>query len=88
MLKIGLKRRSCMDTSREFYMFVSPWIIGFLLFTLIPMLYSVYASFSDWNGMSSPVLIGIEEIINIFDELEKQQSKVKFLGIGGEANGD
>ena len=32
--------------------------------------------------------ISFEEIINIFDELEKQQSKVKFLGIGGEANGD
>ena len=32
--------------------------------------------------------ISFEEIINIFDELKKQRSTVKFLGIGGEANGD
>ena len=32
--------------------------------------------------------ISFEEIKSIFDELENQQSTVKFIGIGGEANGD
>lgn len=66
MQRIRLRRRSCMDTSREFYMFVSPWVIGFLLFTMIPMLYSVYASFSEWNGVASPVMIGLDNYVKIF----------------------
>ena len=43
---------------------------------------------SDYIGGLGGKNISFEEIINIFDELEKQQSIVKFLGIGGEANGD
>lgn len=66
MLKIARKQRSCMDTSREFYMFVSPWIMGFLLFTMIPMLYSIYASFTTWDGMSSPVWTGIANYAKMF----------------------
>lgn len=31
------------------YLFISPWIIGFLIFTAFSMLYSLYISFSDYN---------------------------------------
>ena len=31
------------------YLFISPWIIGFLVFTLGAMLYSLFISFSNYN---------------------------------------
>lgn len=58
--------RGSLDTSRSFYMFISPWLLGFLLFTLLPMLYSFYASLTKWNAMSTPVFVGLENFINIF----------------------
>lgn len=30
------------------YLFVAPWVIGFLAFTLGPLLFSIYISFFDW----------------------------------------
>src|SRR5579871_5836708 len=35
------------------YLFVSPWIIGFILFTAGPMLFSLGLSFTDYNILSS-----------------------------------
>lgn len=32
------------------WVFVSPWLIGFLGFTLFPLLVSLYLSFTEWNG--------------------------------------
>ena len=30
------------------YLFVAPWVIGFVAFTLGPLLFSLYISFFDW----------------------------------------
>jgi multiple sugar transport system permease protein len=49
-----------------FYIMVSPWIIGFLVFTLGPMLYSMYLSFTDWDLFSSPKFIGLKNYIDLF----------------------
>jgi multiple sugar transport system permease protein len=38
--------------------FASPWIIGFLAFTLYPVLASVYYSFCDYDVLSKPVWVG------------------------------
>lgn len=42
-----------------FYLTISPWLIGFLLFTLGPMLLSLYASFTRWDLLTSPVFVGL-----------------------------
>ena len=36
------------------YAFISPWIIGFLAFTLLPFLASLYLSFTDWRCTARP----------------------------------
>ncbi|MFR1309732.1 MAG: hypothetical protein ACLSCO_13210 [Gallintestinimicrobium sp.] len=41
---------------RAFWGFISPWLIGFILLTFGPMLYSFYASFTNWNGIKAPNL--------------------------------
>ena len=38
--------------------FVSPWIIGFLWFTVYPVLASMYYSFCDYDVLSRPIWVG------------------------------
>lgn len=52
-----------MNTSRRreaisFYLSISPWLIGFVLFTAGPMFISLYVSFTDWDLIRDPVWIG------------------------------
>lgn len=51
-----------------FYGFISLWMIGFFVFILGPMLYSLYASFTDWNGITAPEFSGITNYLRIFLE--------------------
>lgn len=44
----------------------SPFIIGFLLFMIVPMLLSLYYSFCDYNILSPPVWSGLSNYIKIF----------------------
>ena len=43
---------------RQGLFFISPWIIGLLVFTLYPILSSVFYSFCDYDILSKPVFIG------------------------------
>jgi multiple sugar transport system permease protein len=38
----------------------SPWIIGFLLFTLGPIILSLVVSFTEWNLLNAPKFIGLD----------------------------
>lgn len=40
------------------YFFVLPWVVGFLAFTLGPLLFSLYTSFFDWPLLGEPRYIG------------------------------
>lgn len=50
------------------YLCVAPWAIGFLAFTLIPMLTSFYYSFSFYLVMKSPVWVGLKNYRYAFSE--------------------
>jgi multiple sugar transport system permease protein len=41
------------------YLFISPWIIGFLAFTLLPFIASLFLSFTDWNIVGSWHWVGL-----------------------------
>ena len=45
---------------RQGWLFVSPWVIGFLLLTAGPMAYSLYLSFTASTLLSPPQWIGLE----------------------------
>ncbi len=42
------------------YLFISPWIIGFLLFTLGPLIFSLVISFFNWPIVGDAEFIGIK----------------------------
>ena len=45
-------RRWSRYSSRTFYLFVSPWLLGFLTLTVIPLIYALGVSFTTFNGIS------------------------------------
>jgi multiple sugar transport system permease protein len=49
-----------------FYIFISPWIIGFLLLTLGPVVVSAYLSFTAYNLSSPPEWIGLQNYRFLF----------------------
>lgn len=62
----------------EGLLFASPWIIGFLLFTLGPMLAAAAISLSDWNLLTRPRFVGLANFRQLFtsDSLFWQSLKV------------
>lgn len=48
------------------YVFILPWLFGFLLLTLWPMLQSFYLSFTDYNLFDSPHWVGLDNYIDMF----------------------
>lgn len=67
-------------TRREaltFYLLISPWLIGFLVFVLGPMLASLYFSFTEWNLLKPPAWIGVRNYVRMAnDPLIAQAFKV------------
>ena len=53
---------------REFYLFISPWIIGFILFGGGPIVASFLLSFTDWTLLASPNWIGLENYRQLIND--------------------
>lgn len=51
-----------------FFLFISPWLIGFVVFTIVPMLASLFISFTDWNILTPPVWSGTKNFQTIFSD--------------------
>lgn len=52
----------------EGYLGISPWVIGFLLFTLGPILASFYFSMTQWNIVETPKWVGPANYIKLFTD--------------------
>jgi multiple sugar transport system permease protein len=50
------------------YLFAAPWIIGFLVFTLGPMLFSLYTSFTRYNMIAAPRWVGLRNYENLLTD--------------------
>lgn len=51
------------------YLFITPWIIGFLVFTAGAMIYSLYISFSNYNlATNSARPVGFDNYAELFDD--------------------
>src|SRR5690349_16277900 len=58
-MKRGKLGKMARREEREFYLFISLWIVGFILFDAGPIIASLVISFTDWPLTSSPHWIGI-----------------------------
>ena len=48
------------------YVYIMPWLIGFLVFQLYPLAASFCYSFTDFNITGSPVFVGLKNYIEMF----------------------
>jgi len=48
------------EETRWAFIFLLPWIIGFVIFTAGPMLASLYLSFTDYNVIRAPEVVGLD----------------------------
>ncbi|GAB4111964.1 MAG: sugar ABC transporter permease [Roseiflexaceae bacterium] len=51
-----------------FWFFIMPWVIGFLVFTLYPIVASFYYSLTRYNISSDPVFIGFKNYADLFGD--------------------
>ena len=48
-------------------LFVSPWILGLLIFTIGPILVSLYWGFTEFDILGTPQWIGIDNYVSAFN---------------------
>ena len=71
----GLPRPKEKRDNLAAYVFLSPWLIGLTVFTLGPMLWSLWFSFTDYNLLQSPIqsppdFIGLENYTKMIQDPE------------------
>lgn len=63
--KAGMSKRE-----RRFFwiglLFLSPWLIGFLAFSVYPICAAVYYSFTDYSIFTAPKWVGVKNYLDIF----------------------
>ncbi|ODR36775.1 carbohydrate ABC transporter permease [Eisenbergiella tayi] len=64
MKKLSMKKREMVYG----LLFISPWLIGFLIFTLYPIISSLYYSLCDYKVISAPQFIGMENYAALFGD--------------------
>ncbi|MGD8736883.1 MAG: sugar ABC transporter permease, partial [Anaerolineae bacterium] len=64
-----------------FYLLISPWLLGLLLFVLGPMVASLVISFTQWDLLSAAKFVGLDNYEKLFsrDPLFWQSLKVTVL---------
>ena len=66
-----IKRPASRQERRFFWLgllFVSPWLVGFLLFQLYPILSALYYSFTDFNIFQPPQFVGLKNYVTLFND--------------------
>lgn len=59
-----LERRDAIDG----YLFIAPWLVGFVLFTAGPMIASLVLAFVDWDLLGSPSWAGMRNITRLVND--------------------
>ena len=59
------------------YVFISPWLIGFIAFMLVPLIVSLYYSFTEYDMLSQAKWVGIKNYINILSDDDTFWSSLK-----------
>jgi lactose/L-arabinose transport system permease protein len=50
------------------YIYIAPYFLFFFIFSLYPIIYSFYISFTDWNGSKAKNFIGVQNYITLFND--------------------
>jgi multiple sugar transport system permease protein len=62
------RRRAARRNLGSALLFLSPWLLGFAIFTAWPLIYSAYLSFTDYDVINDPNIVGFENYAQLFDD--------------------
>jgi multiple sugar transport system permease protein len=54
--------------TRAAWLFISPWIIGFLVFTAYPVLYTGYLALTDYDVINDPSFVGLDNFRRLLED--------------------
>ncbi|WP_195963696.1 carbohydrate ABC transporter permease [Clostridium cuniculi] len=63
---ISTKKKRKKNLDNKGYLFILPFLIVFLVFSIYPILRTLYLSFTDFNGFTDPQFIGIDNYKRLF----------------------
>lgn len=50
------------------YLYIMPWLLGFLVFQLYPLCASLYYAFTDYSVTNTPTFVGLKNFITMFTD--------------------
>ncbi|MEU6471009.1 sugar ABC transporter permease [Streptomyces massasporeus] len=62
------KRRPRREREGAAWVFLSPWVLGAIVLTLLPMAVSLYLSFTDYDLFNPPKWVGLRNYVQMFTE--------------------
>ena len=68
----------------EGYAYIAPWIVGFFLFTVAPLLFAFYAGMTEWDTFNKPKFVGLDNYAALLrdeDFLKALWVTVKFAAV-------
>lgn len=68
------KRPRKWEDIRAAYVFLGPWLLGFLLLTAGPMIASLYLAFTDYNLFTAPEWVGFDNFVRLFNDPDYHQA--------------
>jgi multiple sugar transport system permease protein len=63
-----LRRLGVRDETATGYALISPWLVGFLIWTAYPIVASFYLSFTEYDVLQSPDWVGLRNYARIFTQ--------------------
>jgi len=66
-MAVSISRRKISEAING-YLFVSPWLIIFTIFSIVSLLYAVYLSFTSYNLQAPPQWWGLDGYRRVFDD--------------------
>ena len=70
---VGMTKRPWYRTTKgqealSFYLFIFPWLLGFLIFTLVPIVASLGLSFTQYDMILAPKWVGLKNYVEMFQD--------------------
>jgi multiple sugar transport system permease protein len=53
---------------RAAFLFISPWLVGFVIFTLYPVIYTAYLSLTDYDVINDPTFVGLDNYREMLED--------------------
>lgn len=67
-MKYVIEKKKRKSDDWKGYLFIAPWLTGFVIFMLIPCVYTLGISFTNWDMFSAPRFVGFHNYINLLED--------------------